>query len=563
MGTAMKRVEWIDYYKAILIILVIIGHSTGILNMYIYQYHMAAFFFISGFCTNWNYPSKVRLVLERLYSLVLPLCTIFFLGTISLALLNKFGVYSYLFDETLPYIGLKQILYRFFTFGDNFVWWMGATWFVFVLAGIYLLHSIYIFISLKSIKYYKLIYAIMIGGGYLAGWYACQHGFLKRYSFDLILIGQLYFGIGALLCNSKLKTYNISFLRNVIGILITSVILYYMSKITNITVDFPARKFNHIFINVLASLNGIIFTIFLAHLLESIPVYKIKKLFSYIGRNTMPVMFFHFLMFKICYVILVFYKVIDWEYLKNTTPGYGEIGYRFLPLFIFISIFGSIIVWNMLNRIPLLSFLLGNEKKKINDSRIEYYAVKLKLFCDYILYESKLILTQWHNIIRGKKKLNIFSAILFSIVIISFIGQVIRLNNEPINITFPYYNTRNNIFLEGGWLEQVPSESYRWIKGTARINFYANDETDIYIEGLVPENVTEVGNIEIFLNSKRIYEQKVDAGTKFVIEVNAEKNIFRQEYNEVEIVFDGIHMPKETDQDVREFSALISRIGIE
>ena len=43
-----KRIEWVDIFKALAIILVVVGHSTGKFNAYIYQFHVAAFFFISG-----------------------------------------------------------------------------------------------------------------------------------------------------------------------------------------------------------------------------------------------------------------------------------------------------------------------------------------------------------------------------------------------------------------------------------------------------------------------------------------------------------------------------------
>ena len=48
-GKSTSRIAWIDIFKAICIILVVIGHSTGKFNHYIYQFHMAAFFFISGY----------------------------------------------------------------------------------------------------------------------------------------------------------------------------------------------------------------------------------------------------------------------------------------------------------------------------------------------------------------------------------------------------------------------------------------------------------------------------------------------------------------------------------
>ena len=45
METKSIRIAWCDIYKAIVIILVVIGHTRGgILSNIIYQFHMAAFF---------------------------------------------------------------------------------------------------------------------------------------------------------------------------------------------------------------------------------------------------------------------------------------------------------------------------------------------------------------------------------------------------------------------------------------------------------------------------------------------------------------------------------------
>lgn len=46
------RIEWVDIYKALAIVLMVVGHATGKFNGYIYQFHMAAFFFISGITAN-------------------------------------------------------------------------------------------------------------------------------------------------------------------------------------------------------------------------------------------------------------------------------------------------------------------------------------------------------------------------------------------------------------------------------------------------------------------------------------------------------------------------------
>ena len=49
-----KRIDWIDIFKGLAIILVVVGHSTGLFNAYIYQFHVAAFFFISGWVAKFD-----------------------------------------------------------------------------------------------------------------------------------------------------------------------------------------------------------------------------------------------------------------------------------------------------------------------------------------------------------------------------------------------------------------------------------------------------------------------------------------------------------------------------
>ena len=48
-ASSNTRIEWCDIFKGIVIVLMVVGHCTGRFNSYIYQFHMAAFFFISGY----------------------------------------------------------------------------------------------------------------------------------------------------------------------------------------------------------------------------------------------------------------------------------------------------------------------------------------------------------------------------------------------------------------------------------------------------------------------------------------------------------------------------------
>lgn len=75
-----ERVLWIDIYKALAIVLVVVGHSTGKFNMYIYQFHLAytyvAFGLFIVFCmfVRWE-PFVVRYMLPYL-ALMCPMIAV-------------------------------------------------------------------------------------------------------------------------------------------------------------------------------------------------------------------------------------------------------------------------------------------------------------------------------------------------------------------------------------------------------------------------------------------------------------------------------------------------------
>ena len=72
-----KRIEWVDIYKGLAICLMVIGHATGRWNEFIYQFHMAAFFFISGYTLKYGEKDVLKTIWNRFYSLVLPYLSAF------------------------------------------------------------------------------------------------------------------------------------------------------------------------------------------------------------------------------------------------------------------------------------------------------------------------------------------------------------------------------------------------------------------------------------------------------------------------------------------------------
>lgn len=71
----IKRDTTLDIIKGILIILVVVGHSGAFYN-YIYLFHMAAFFIISGYCYKETYNQSLKslqeLLLKKIKRLYIP-----------------------------------------------------------------------------------------------------------------------------------------------------------------------------------------------------------------------------------------------------------------------------------------------------------------------------------------------------------------------------------------------------------------------------------------------------------------------------------------------------------
>ena len=68
----IKRIEWLDICRGILIILMVVGHSTGLFNKYIYQFHMAAFFFLSGYMSHPDKRGFFRTIWDKFFTVLLP-----------------------------------------------------------------------------------------------------------------------------------------------------------------------------------------------------------------------------------------------------------------------------------------------------------------------------------------------------------------------------------------------------------------------------------------------------------------------------------------------------------
>ena len=138
------------------IILVVIGHATGLFNSYIYQFHVAAFFFISGWCAKIDKNSFLKDLYKKAMTLIVPLLSLVIIFGGITNLMNICGIYKY-FCEDVDLISIGESVNNFVKTG-SMMNLMGAAWFVVVLFSVSLL-SHFLYIILFHNKYAFIIAA--------------------------------------------------------------------------------------------------------------------------------------------------------------------------------------------------------------------------------------------------------------------------------------------------------------------------------------------------------------------------------------------------------------------
>lgn len=352
------RLEWVDIFKGLLILSVVVGHSTGLFNIYIYQFHMAAFFFISGFTSRLNEKSMLETIWTKFFTLLLPLLTLVIIFILAAKLIYLAGLYPYLFETANR--GIFFSILKFFQKGAINVNWLGWTWFIVTLFGVFITQKIILLISKNRINCVSSILSVLL---YAAAYWLVHHKImpgLSFFKFDLIFIAQFYFYAGLFASYYDLAGKLIMGKYLYFCLFAVSLTVLVIFGLSDHMVDYPSRKFGFIIANCFAGLNGIIFSFSLSAILSLFP-YLIKNIIVYIGKNTLGILVFHLMFFKIGYAILILAGIVPLAYLKTFVPT-TPIGNEYWWLITGTSVVTSIFLYRLLLRLRIPMFLLGSDR---------------------------------------------------------------------------------------------------------------------------------------------------------------------------------------------------------
>lgn len=315
--------DWITYFKAIGIMLVVIGHTYIPNNVknFIYLFHMPMFFFISGYlykekdsCSPIKYLKKK---LKRLYFEFIKWQCIFLV-------FHNFLVLIKFYPKNSSY-NLKEILECFFKIisFQSTEQLGGAMWFIPALFGTSVIFCIIRFIVLKfDNKFQKFLNIILIVICMIIGYTTDLPRFLSV-SFSAISI----FYIGFIY-----RKFEKKIVLNLQGVIISLIILLVLNQFGSI--NMVNNSYETICFLIVASLSGIYINIYIAKIISNRE--GINKLLFLVGKRTMDIMILHFVAFKLVSIIIIITNNLSFELLSNfptiNIGGYWNIAYFFIGL---------------------------------------------------------------------------------------------------------------------------------------------------------------------------------------------------------------------------------------
>lgn len=304
----VERVEWCDIYKGILILLVVIGHATGRFNQYIYQFHIAAFFFISGFTGNAQKSSIFQKSIQKFYKLLAPYMSIGIVGIWMFWLFDKLGFLNQISMTNYPE-SFQTALTGFckLEFSCD---WLGAMWFLPVLCFAEIIFYTAAKLCRNDVCLTFLSILLFFYG------YKMRTSGAAHYSIDLACAAQVFILYGYLAKKVPVKMKSRWHLISS-SILIVVIWQFAVRNGFNYTVDWPVRKWNGA-VDLVLPVFGILLTINIAKWIAT--GRYVKQIFLYFGKNSMGIMCFHFIGFKAAYFVCVLLKAMKIEDLYMLTP---------------------------------------------------------------------------------------------------------------------------------------------------------------------------------------------------------------------------------------------------
>ena len=269
-----QRIEYIDVAKGLLIIMMVIAHiwQSGYVNIFIYNFHMSAFFIISGMLLNYSktlQKSYFQIVKSRIFTIGIPFCFFEVCGCIMYYI--RYGFHQ----------NIKGFIYNTLHLDFN----NGVNWFLFTIffgelifmALLKFCKKDLLIISAASVSLIvALITPLFVSDKYVI--------VAVRMLLCIALLAGGYY------LNKYLQT------KNVFTIILSFCVLLVLT-ICKVRVDVASLSFTNPLLFVLSSLCGVYLVLQTGKLLCKLPF--INNIIKFFGENTLIILGTHNLLYVI------------------------------------------------------------------------------------------------------------------------------------------------------------------------------------------------------------------------------------------------------------------------
>jgi fucose 4-O-acetylase-like acetyltransferase len=319
-----KRADHLDIVKALGIIAVVYGHAQGPLAIFVSLYHMALFFFVSGYFYKDSYAqAPLLLVRKRLKSLYLP----FIAYGLFFGLLHNFlysiNVYSdsvtSVYNRTIYFVSNKEYLLNLlkilsFAKVEQI---LAPLWFLpvlFIVTMIFLLVNYVLYRTSPAQKDVWLAATIVIISCVGFFYYPEHNVFLRPVSIAMVVSSMFYFG-------HLFRRYERSIELNG-GIALACFAVLAASYRFG-----PIDTGGHIFVSLpfylVCSLAGVYLNLFLSMRVPEGTLFR--RFLIYTGRNTITILALHFVAFRLVNYLQVVVRGLP-VYLTASHPALNTSG---------------------------------------------------------------------------------------------------------------------------------------------------------------------------------------------------------------------------------------------
>lgn len=283
---------WIDIYKGLAILLVVIGHLkiSEELYRFIYSFHMYAFFFISGVCyskKNVRYRECVRKNIVRLY---VPYLLFAFLWNLTW-LIWKYG------KLFCCYISLKNIISVVIDYPLIDTVSIGPAWFLCAMLIVKCMYELLYRCFEEKKGRISIACIVLFGFGYV-----CR-GIRIPFSITSALTAFLFFNVGDMAKNILVKIQQrkkiVAFIKSGVCVVLVSISAQLSDK--NLILASNALPGN-VILMLSASMIGCFLLVYLSNMIVGMRC--LQMLLTYLGKNSLIIMGVHSEIRVVCYFIL-------------------------------------------------------------------------------------------------------------------------------------------------------------------------------------------------------------------------------------------------------------------